>query len=70
MNGMDVRTLRVELGDRSYPIHIGPALLSRHPELLFDAVRGSQALVLSDANVAPLYLSLRLPRLMYLVDFW
>ena len=63
MNGMDVRTLRVELGDRSYPIHIGPALLSRHPELLFDAVRGSQALVLSDANVAPLYLSFVRPGL-------
>lgn len=50
------RELRVELGDRAYPIHIGAGLLARH-ELLADAVPGRHALIVSDANVAPRYLA-------------
>ena len=48
-------TLRVELGERSYPIHIGAGLLST-PTLLKDSVEAEQVLVVSNETVAPLYL--------------
>ncbi len=49
------RRLQVELGTRSYPIHIGPGLLERDdwPAL----IRGRHVLILSDENVAPHYLA-------------
>jgi len=50
-----MKTLYVELGDRRYPIHIGPGLLGR-PELLRPHIPGRQVLVVSNATVAPLYL--------------
>jgi 3-dehydroquinate synthase len=50
-----MKTLSVELGDRSYPIHIGQALLGR-PELLTPHIHGRQVLVVSNETVAPLYL--------------
>ncbi len=50
-----MKTLHVELGDRRYPIHIGPRLLGR-PELLHPCIAGRQALVVSNTTVAPLYL--------------
>ena len=50
-----MRTLTVELGERSYPIHIGAGLLSR-PELITDHIAGRQVLVVSNETVAPLYL--------------
>jgi 3-dehydroquinate synthase len=46
----------VELGERSYPIHIGPGLLDRAGELIRPLMRGNRALVVTDSNVAPLYL--------------
>jgi 3-dehydroquinate synthase len=47
--------LRVELGERSYPIHIGPGL--RHvAEHFHAAITGHQVLVVTDTTVAPLYL--------------
>jgi len=49
------KTLHVDLGDRSYPIHIGPGLLSR-PELYQPYIRGRQVMVVSNETVAPLYL--------------
>ncbi len=49
------QTLSVDLGERSYPIHIGRGLLDR-PELLTDAIDGSSVLVVSNTTVAPLYL--------------
>src|SRR5690606_20302108 len=51
-----MKTLQVELGDRSYPIHIGPGLLAR-PDLLRPHIVGKQVLILSNETVAPLYLS-------------
>ena len=48
-------TVTVELGQRSYPIHIGPGLLGRRG-LLEPHLRGRQVLVVTDTNVAPLYL--------------
>jgi len=47
--------LEVGLGDRSYPIHIGEALLTR-ADLLLPALAGRDVLIVTDENVAPLYL--------------
>jgi 3-dehydroquinate synthase len=50
-----VKTLRVDLDERSYPIYIGAGLLG-DGELLRGHVRARQALVVSNETVAPLYL--------------
>jgi len=50
-----MHTLDVALGDRAYPIHIGPGLLARE-DLLLPHIRGRQAVVVSNETVAPLYL--------------
>lgn len=50
-----MKTLHVELGDRRYPVHIGPGLLGR-PELLHPHIPGQRVLVVSNTIVAPLYL--------------
>ena len=50
-----METLRVELGERSYPIYIGADLLGRIASLL-PSLRGRQILVVSNTTVAPLYL--------------
>lgn len=50
-----MQTLQVDLGERSYPIHIGRDLLGR-PELITSAVRGRQVMIVSNETVAPLYL--------------
>lgn len=47
--------LNVNLGDRSYPIHIGPDLLSQ-PDLLVPHIHGHQVMIVSNTTVAPLYL--------------
>jgi 3-dehydroquinate synthase len=49
-----MRTLRVDLGERSYPILIGPGLL-RSRELLCEHVAGRDAVLISNSVVAPLY---------------
>lgn len=51
-----MQTLRVELGDRSYPIHIGEGLLSR-PELVLPHVPARQVMIVSNTTVAPLYMA-------------
>lgn len=50
-----MKTLRVELAERSYPIYIGSGLLGR-AELLAPHIRGRQVLVVTNETVAPLYL--------------
>ncbi|CAM0952705.1 unnamed protein product [Alopecurus aequalis] len=45
----------VDLGDRSYPIYIGPDLLDE-PQLLQRHVIGQRVLVVTNTTVAPLYL--------------
>jgi 3-dehydroquinate synthase len=50
-----MKTLSVDLGERSYPIHIGQDLLQR-PELVTGHIRGRQVMVVSNETVAPLYL--------------
>ncbi|MFI0472168.1 3-dehydroquinate synthase [Halomonas sp. HMF6819] len=49
------RTLNVALGERSYPIHIGRALLSE-PGLLAPYLAGRQVMVVTNDTIAPLYL--------------
>lgn len=50
-----MKTLNMELGDRSYPIHIGVELLAQ-PELLSRHIDGTQVMVVTNETVAPLYL--------------
>jgi 3-dehydroquinate synthase len=50
-----VNTLNVELGTRSYPIHIGPGLLARG-ELIAQRLHYRRAAVITNDIVAPLYL--------------
>ena len=49
-----MKTLNVELGTRSYPIHIGSGLRDR-PELLQSHWRGQRLFVVSNETVAPLH---------------
>lgn len=49
-----LRELRVELGARSYALQIGPGLLADPSR--FDNFRGRNCRIVTDANVAPLYL--------------
>ena len=48
-----MRTLRVELGERSYPIYIGDGLLGQG--LVAEHLAGDRALLVSNETVAPLY---------------
>ncbi|MDE3737611.1 MULTISPECIES: 3-dehydroquinate synthase [Pseudomonas] len=50
-----MRTLQVDLGERSYPIHIGSGLLSQ-PELFTPHIAGRQVAIVTNETVAPLYL--------------
>ena len=49
------QTIRVELGDRSYPIVIGSGLLGGNLDLV-PHLAGNDCLVVSNETVAPLYL--------------
>ncbi|RIX48578.1 MAG: 3-dehydroquinate synthase [Rhodocyclales bacterium GT-UBC] len=51
-----MQTLRVELGERAYPIHIGSGLLSR-PDLLSPHFKQKKAVVVTNETVGPLYLN-------------
>ena len=48
-----MQTLQLDLGERSYPIHIGQGLLQQ-PELVTPHIRGKSAVVVSNTTVAPL----------------
>ncbi|NLQ18542.1 3-dehydroquinate synthase [Marinomonas sp. M1K-6] len=50
-----MRTLTVDLGDRSYPIFIGSGI--RQQKSLFDdAIHGKQVMIVTNDTIAPLYL--------------
>ena len=49
------KTLHLDLGDRSYPIHIGAGLLGQS-SLYTPHIRGRQVMIVSNETVAPLYL--------------
>lgn len=50
-----MQTLHVDLGNRSYPIHIGNDLLSR-ADLLLPHLTSKQVAIVTNTTVAPLYL--------------
>lgn len=50
-----MKTLNVDLGERSYPIYIGADLLAQE-QLLQQHIRARQVMVISNETVAPLYL--------------
>ena len=50
-----MQTLHVDLGARSYPIHIGSNLLSQ-PDLLVPHLASKQVAIVTNTTVAPLYL--------------
>jgi 3-dehydroquinate synthase len=51
-----MKTLELDLGDRSYPIYIGTGLLAR-AELLTSYIHGARVAIVSNTTVAPLYLA-------------
>ncbi|SBT15986.1 3-dehydroquinate synthase [Marinomonas gallaica] len=51
-----MRTLTVDLGDRSYPIYIG-AGIRQQKQLFSDAIAGKQVMVVTNTTVAELYLA-------------
>ena len=51
----NIKTLRVELGERHYPIYIGSGLLGQS-DLFTRHIAGKQVLVVTNDTVAPLYL--------------
>ncbi len=50
-----LQTLQVELGERSYPIHIGEGVLA-NADLLIPHIQGKKVVIVSNTTVAPLYL--------------
>ena len=50
------RTVRVDLGDRSYDILIGPGLIAAAGREIASRLKGRKIAVVTDAHVAPLYL--------------
>ena len=50
-----MQTVRVALGERAYPVHIGAGLLGR-ADLVLPQLARKQIAVVTDTNVAPLYL--------------
>lgn len=50
-----MRTLRVELGERSYPIYIGKGLLGQS-SIIAPHIPGEQVMVVTNTTIAPLYL--------------
>ena len=51
-----MQTLTVDLGDRSYPIHIGAGLLNQ-AELILPHLAQKRVMVVTNTTVAPLYLA-------------
>jgi 3-dehydroquinate synthase len=51
-----MKTLRVELGDNSYPIVVGASLLDRVGEMLTPHIKSNKALIVSDAFVKAHYM--------------
>jgi 3-dehydroquinate synthase len=57
MSELKTETLRVDLGERGYDIHIGSGLIARAGELIKPVLRQPRVVVISDRNVAPIYMS-------------
>lgn len=50
-----MKSLTVDLGERSYPIYFGKQLLG-NPELLLPHINGQQVMIVTNETIAPLYL--------------
>ncbi len=50
-----MKTLSVDLGERSYPIYIGPNLLSKK-SIFAEHIKSKQVVVVTNETIAPLYL--------------
>src|SRR5437660_8914632 len=57
INGSAVETLRVELGERSYDILIGPGLIERAGAEILPLMRRRQAIIVTDEAVAQHHLA-------------
>lgn len=53
----------VPLGERSYDIHVGRDLLARAPALILPVLKQKRVFIVTDSNVAPLYLEALAQRL-------
>lgn len=53
---LPIQTLHLDLGEHSYPIHIGSGLIARAAEWIVPLLRTPQAAIISNTTVAPLYL--------------
>ncbi|QIO49992.1 3-dehydroquinate synthase [Rhizobium leguminosarum bv. trifolii] len=51
-----IRTVHVPLGERAYDILIGPGLIARAGAEIASRLKGRKAAIITDENVAPLYL--------------
>ncbi|MGR9248115.1 3-dehydroquinate synthase [Rhizobium leguminosarum] len=51
-----IRTVHVPLGERAYDILIGPGLIARAGAEIASRLKGRKAAIVTDENVAPLYL--------------
>ncbi|CAC9525431.1 3-dehydroquinate synthase (EC 4.2.3.4) [uncultured Gammaproteobacteria bacterium] len=51
-----MKTLNLDLGDKSYPIYIGQGLLTQ-TDLLTQHIKGKQVMIVTNTTVAPLYLA-------------
>ncbi|KAF0102990.1 MAG: 3-dehydroquinate synthase [bacterium] len=51
-----MQTLTVDLGERAYPIHIGPGLLDR-AELVLPHLKQKRVVIVTNTTVGPLYLA-------------
>lgn len=54
--GVELKTVRVELGDRGYDILIGPGLIARAGELIAPLTKRPRVFAVADARVAELHL--------------
>ena len=50
-----MKTLYLDLGERSYPIYLGATTLEK-PELLVNHIHGKQVVIVTNETIAPLYL--------------
>lgn len=55
MQKNETKTVRVDLGERSYPIYVGAGLLG-NPELYVEHIHGKQVMVVTNETIAPIYL--------------
>ncbi len=56
VGGSILKTVPVDLGDRAYDIQIGVGIMAQMGTLVVPVLRSKRAIIITDENVAPLYL--------------